>query len=271
MGAGPGAKMTGMRSRYHTSSGIVLRRRARPNGDALVTLLSPGGKWTALARAGRNSAGTAGRLSLFNDVTVQHYRRQADDLPLITQATLNGMLPRLAEPRLYGLAHVLAELVDELTVAVHYGEPLYEYLTSGLRGLCLHPDAEAVTIVYAWRMLRVAGLAPRAHGCAHRDAGAAPASLDIPAGALGCGDCGVGMRLAPGTAAELAGILTGSVSAALERGLTDRQEHLRVLFRYLAHHVGRLKSLALLLAANAETGHSGQRDHQDSLAGTANA
>src|SRR5690606_11039940 len=123
-----------------------LRRRSQPNGDALVTLLSPAGKWLALARAGRSSAGNAGRLSLFNDVNVQYYRRRPEDLPVITQVTLNGMLPRLSEPELYPLAHVLAELCDALTVDVHYGEPLYEYLASGLRGLSQSDDPNKVAL-----------------------------------------------------------------------------------------------------------------------------
>lgn len=231
-----------MRSRYTTTGGIVLRRRSQPNGDALVTLLSPAGKWLAVARAGKNSAGNAGRLSLFNDVSVQHYRRQEGDLPVITQVTLNGMLPRLSEPELYPLAHFLAELCDALTVDVNYGEPLYDYLTSGLRGLCASPDPEKVAIVYGWGMLRVAGLAPEPAGCGSCGASGESVALNIPAGQLTCGNCASGLPLAPLLASELTTMLGTSLRTGMGLELQDRTAHWRLLNRYLEHHVTRLRS-----------------------------
>ena len=231
-----------MRSRYVTTDGIVLRRRPRPNGDALVTLLSPAGKWRALARTGKSGSGNAGRLSLFNDVSVQYYRRTEGDLPVITQVTLNGMLPRLSEPDLYPLAHFLAELCDALTVDVDYGEPLYDYLTSGLRGLCLHEDPEKVAIAYAWGMLRVAGLAPDPGGCGSCSGTAPISNLDIPAGLFTCGDCARGRRLDAVTLVELTALVSGRLRSSLTLPLAHRQEHWQLLNRYLDHHVTRLRS-----------------------------
>lgn len=231
-----------MRSRYTTTSGIVLRRRSQPSGDALVTLLSPSGKWTALARAGKTSAGVAGRLSLWADVNVQHYRRREDDLPLITQVTLNGMLPRLSEPELYPLAHYLAELCDALTVDVHYGEPLYEYLTSALRGLCQSPDPEKVTLVYSWGMLRSAGLAPAMSRCGVCSRAAEPAVLDFRSGHALCPDCSPVRSQGQASLAELAQLTGTSLRQAMELPLSDRTEHWRLLNSYLDHHVTRLRS-----------------------------
>lgn len=231
-----------MRSRYTTSSGIVLRRRSQPNGDALVTLLSPSGKWTALARAGKTSAGNAGRLNLWADVNVQHYRRREDDLPVITQVTLNGMLPRLSEPELYPLAHYLAELCDALTVNVHFGEPLYEYLTSALRGLCQSPDPEKVTLVYSWGMLRSAGLAPAMGRCGVCFRSVAPAALDFRSGHAVCQDCSPVRGRSQTSLCELAELTSGSVRQAMSLLLEDRAEHWRLLNTYLDHHVMRLRS-----------------------------
>lgn len=231
-----------MRSRYQTTSGIVLRRRSRPNGDVLITLLGRGGKWQALARAGRSSAGNAGRLSLFNDVSVQFYRRKADDLPIVTQVTLNGMLPDLSAPALYPLAHYLAELCDALTVEVDYGEPLYEYLASGLRGLCRSADPERVALVYAWGMLRVAGLAPRSSSCPHCGRPEGLIRLDIPAGSFSCSTCQTGRPLDPDTAAELRTVTAGSVRSGLDVQLDDRASHWQLLNHYLDFHVRRLRS-----------------------------
>lgn len=231
-----------MRSRYTTSGGIVLRRQSQPNGDALVTLLSRTGKWRALARAGRSSAGNVGRLSLFNDVSVQFYRRREQDLPIITQVTLNGMLPALSEPGLYPLAHYLAELCDALTVEVDYGEPLYEYLASGLRGLCRSDDPEKVALMYAWGMLRVAGLAPRVASCGNCGAVEGLHRLDIAGGSLSCGDCQSGRPLSATTALELRELLSSSLRDAFALSLVNRDEQWRILNSYLDFHVRRLKT-----------------------------
>ena len=131
-------------SRYGVSDGIVIRRTSLPNGDLIATLLSEHGKWRGVARKGKLPGGNVGRLSLFHDVTVQHYRRREEDLPVLVQVQLNGALPRLSDPAIYPYAHLLAELADQLTVDVHIGEAMYAYLASGLRGLARHPDPEAV-------------------------------------------------------------------------------------------------------------------------------
>lgn len=231
-----------MRSRYTTISGIVLRRRGRPNGDSLVTLLAPAGKKLLLARAGKNSAGNAGRLSLFNDVTVQYYLRRPDDLPLVTQVSLNGMLSRLAEPELYPLAHVLAELADALTVDVSHGEPLYDYLASGLRGLVQHEDPEKVTLAYAWAMLGLAGLAPETAACGGCGLSGSLRSLDVAGGLMLCAACSSAPLPEAEFSAELQVLAAGRLHAALTLPLHDRHGHWRELNRWLDRHVERLRS-----------------------------
>ncbi len=154
-----------MSRRYRLDEGIVIRRTSLPSGDVVVTLLSEHGKWRAIARKGRLPGGNLGRLSLFHDVSVQYYRRRDDDLALLTQVQLTGALPNLSRPEIYPYAHVLAELADALSVDVHLGGKLHGYLASGLRGLNRHPDAEAVALVYAWKLLGQAGLSPRASRC----------------------------------------------------------------------------------------------------------
>ncbi|MEX2543445.1 MAG: DNA repair protein RecO, partial [Trueperaceae bacterium] len=181
-----------MSARYHLGHGIVIRRQSLPSGDVVVTLLAEHGKWKGIARKGKLPGGNLGRLSLFHDVTVQFYRRREDDLALLTQIKLNGALPRLADPSVYPYAHILAELADALTVDVHIGEPLYEYLASGLRGLDRHPDPERVALLYAWRLLQQAGLAPRTRDCGGCGSDAPAEALDVAAGALMCGGCGGG-------------------------------------------------------------------------------
>ncbi|MBA2665581.1 MAG: recombination protein O N-terminal domain-containing protein, partial [Trueperaceae bacterium] len=151
--------------RYHVVDGIILRRSPLPSGDVVVTLLSEHGKWRAVARKGKLPGGNLARLSLFHDVRVQAYRRREDDLAVLTQVTLNGALAGLTRPEVYPYAHVLADLADALSVDVHVGEDLVRVVTSGLRGVARHHDPDAVALVYAWHLVRLAGLAPRAGPC----------------------------------------------------------------------------------------------------------
>ena len=235
-----------MSKRYSVREGIVLRRLALPSGDVIVTLLSEDGKWRGVARKGKLIGGNLGKLSLFHDVTVQHYQRKDEDLALITQVQLNGALPKLSDPMIYPYAHVLAELTDKLTVDVHLGERIYSYLTSGLRGLVQHGDPEAVALVMSWRLLAQAGLAPRLTRCARCGAREVGRSFDIASGGLTCEACGVGFKLSGQMADELRGLHQRSVRDVLEEPLEERPAHWNLLSRYLAYHVGEVESLTNL-------------------------
>jgi len=224
-------------SRYRLREGIVVRRTPLPSGDVVVTLLSPDGKWRAVARKGRLPGGNPGRLSLFHDVTVQAYQRHDDDLAVVAQVRLDGALPRLADPDIYPYAHLLAELAERLAVDVHFGEPLHAWLASGLRGLDVDPDPERVALVHAWMLLRVAGLGP--------DAG--PASVgdgvrfDHVGGRLARE--GEGLALSDEAAHGLRVLVAGRARDALAEPLPDRPTHWRLLARYVAWHVDELRSL----------------------------
>ncbi len=241
--------------RYTLSDGIVIRRKPLPSGDLVVTLLSVDGKWRGVARKGKLPGGNLGKLSLFHDVTVQHYRRREDDLALITQVQLAGALPRLSGPDVYPYANLLAELVDALTVDVHLGEQLYEYLTSGLRGLSSHDDPEHVALIYAWRLLRLAGLAPTVTACASCGRAGDLTTFDPAAGGLTCETCGTGTGPEPGWgvvpvgstgSAELFDLVEAPMRDALSRPPAQRGLQRRLLAMHVAYHVRELNSLACL-------------------------
>ncbi len=250
--------------RYRVREGIVVRRTPLPSGDVVVTLLSPDGKWRAVARKGRLLGGNPGRLSLFHDVTAQVYQRRADDLAVVAQVRLNGALPRLSDPAVYPYAHLLAELADRLTVDVHVGEPLHAWLASGLRGLNEDDDPERVALIHAWMLLRVAGLGPDAGDAgsdvasaasagastsadADASAGAAPEGGDEPRFDLVGGRIvrsGEGIALRGDTAHGLRTLIAGRARDALVEPFSDRAAHWRLLARYVAWHVDDLRSLA---------------------------
>lgn len=232
--------------RYQVSDGIVIRRVRLPSGDLVATLLSEHGTWRGVARKGKLIGGNLGRLSLFHDVTVQHYRRRDDDLPVLVQVQLNGALPRLSDPAVYPFAHLLAELADALTVDVHLGERMYEYLASGLRGLASHADPEAVALIYAWRLLQQAGLGPRTLRCARCGDAAPPVAFDAAAGGLLCAACaGSGaQRIGAAAADTLRTLASRPIRSALANppAADDRPLQWRLLDRWIAYHVGSLRS-----------------------------
>jgi DNA repair protein RecO len=242
---------------------IVLRRSPLPSGDVVATLLSPTGTWRAVVRKGRIPGGNLARLSLFHDVTVQFWRRNDDDLALVTQVQLNGALSGLTRPEAYPYAHLLAELTDALTVDHPVSERWYALLASGLRGLDAHHDPEAVGLAYAWRLVATAGMAPDVARCAR--CGAAPDRLDVADGTARCaehapetGAEGAAEFGGPSVAAASAGavaylgfagmealslLVRGPLATAVAEPPSDRPRHWRTLQRYVRWHVGEVRAL----------------------------
>ncbi len=234
-----------MSERYTTSHGIVIRRFEHTNGDVQVTLLNESGKWRGVARKGKKVGGHLGRLSLFHDVTVQYYKKADEEIVLLTQIQLNGALPKLSDPGIYPYAHVLAELVDALTVDVHIGEQLYEYFASSLRGLSQHSDPERVTIIYAWKLLQQAGLSPRLSKCMKCGA-TNPIKFDVAAGGMSCQNCNTGMALSEAVIEDLRNVHTQTIRQTLSQDLHDKQLHWMLLKQYTTYHVRELHSLQTL-------------------------
>lgn len=232
--------------RYTVADGIVIRRKALPSGDVVVTLLSEDGKWRAIGRKGRTLGGNVGRLSLFHDVRVQYYRKNPDDLALLTQVSLNGALPNLSRPEVYPYAHLLAELTDVMTVDVHLGSQAYTYLTSGLRGLDRHPDPARIALAYAWKMLGLAGMAPITNACATCGAPPPLTYFDVAGGGSSCDACARGTHVGPTVTSELHRFNAAGLRTVIASQPHDVALHWHLLARYLAFHVGDLRSLGPL-------------------------
>lgn len=250
-----------MRSRYRIREGIILRRKSLPSGDVVVTLLSEAGKWRGIAKKGKRLGGNLGKLSLFHDVTIQHYHKNDDSLAVITQVQLNGALPRLSEPTVYPYAHLLAELTDVLSVDVHPGEQMYTYLTSALRGLVQHPEPDKVALVMSWKLLTQAGLAPRVSRCRQccRQCGTGlreqAVYFDVAAGEMLCEACQhgsdyqptQGVRLEPADTFTLSTILRRTTREALETPFTASLFQWSLLARYVSYHAHTLDSMPVIL------------------------
>ncbi len=263
-----------MGKRYRLREGIIIRRQAMTSGDVIVTMISPDGKWRGIARKGKIVGGNIGRLSLFHDVNLQYYHKENEDLFLITQVTLNGALPNLSDPDIYPFGHFLCELCDKLTVGVHLGEKIYDYLGSGLRGITQHPEPSKVGILFAWKLLSQAGLAPRLSRCvkcgkSYSDHATSEVfSLDVVAGGLQCASCARGerdssgsVRLNNSTIEELIAIHTQTVRQGLELTLDDLAKHWQILKHYTTYHVAELqsvKAVQALISSQAEAAKKAQ-------------
>src|SRR5690606_29907097 len=171
------------------------------------------------------------------------------DLALLTQVQLNGALPRLSEPGVYPYANLLAELVDSLTVDVHLGESLHELLASGLRGLNQHHLPEHVGLLYAWRLLAVAGLAPLLDRCQTCGRDDDLSYFDAAAGGLSCRSCAAGTKVGAEVVEELRLLVARGAREAIARAPSDLGQHWRLLGRYVSYHVSELHSLNALLVS----------------------
>uniref|UniRef100_A0A831XGY7 DNA repair protein RecO n=1 Tax=Thermus islandicus TaxID=540988 RepID=A0A831XGY7_9DEIN len=155
--------------RYRLEEGIVVGRKAQPQGDLLLRFLTPRGSLEAVARKGQRPTGRSGRLSLFHHVRFQVYAKE-EGLPTLTQAELLGRLHGLEEPRRFLLASFLAELAYRLA-SPEAAPRIYPVFVSGLRGIAKHEDPLLPLVWAGWRVVRAGGLAPSLLGPGLRLAG----------------------------------------------------------------------------------------------------
>ncbi|AEV16130.1 MAG: recombination protein O N-terminal domain-containing protein [Thermus sp.] len=144
--------------RYRLEEGLVVGRKALPQGDLLLRFVTPKGSLEALAKKGLRPTGRSGRLSLFHHVRFQVYAK-GEGLPTLTQAELVGRLHGLEEPRRFLLASFLAELAYRLA-SPEAAPRLYPVLVSGLRGIAKHPEPLLPLVWAGWRVVKAGGLAP---------------------------------------------------------------------------------------------------------------
>lgn len=251
-------------SRYQLRQGIIIRRQVQPSGDVLVTVLSPAEenypiKWRGIARKGQKLGGNIARLNLFHDISAQIYQKPQQEIATLTQVILNGALARLSEPQRYNCAHVVAELVDALSSedSAHHFR-FYDYFTSALRGIAQHEQPEKIALIYSWRLLAQAGLAPNVAGCAQcgakcgakcgarEDSSTILTHLHIEAGGLSCQRCENGLALPREVVQEISLLHQQSVARAIHLPFHNRSAHWRALSRYISYHVQDLRSLANL-------------------------
>ena len=235
-----------MAERYKLASGIVIKRDSLPNGDVIISLFNQFGKLQAIAKKGNKLGGNIARMNLFNDLSVQYVKKDAKSLAILTQVQLNGSLSKLSSPKSYIYAHILAELVDKLTVDHFSDMQMYSYLASGLRGLSEYEDAETIAIIYAWKIIQQAGFAPRVKQCsicASKDLGN---KFNLNSGGITCKKCDSGILISAEVLDYLQFLFNTTIRDMLEHKLTKRSEHWRLLRDYCGYHIAELQSFESL-------------------------
>ncbi|TSA84661.1 DNA repair protein RecO [Deinococcus detaillensis] len=240
-----------MKSRSTNRSGIVMRRKVTPAGDIIVTLLTPQGKIKAVARGGVRGQ-QASRLNLFHHVGVQLYQTPQADLATVQQSILEGALPRLSEPERHPYAHLLSELADALFQEGEFSEQAFDLYAGSLRGVSRHPDPEWVALVMSYKLLALAGFAPRTRHCA-RCGAADPSHPDPLGGQLLCGACSNQPPHPPERLEFLREVPRRSVRALMDAPLSAEQRPAvwRSLERFVTVQIGSVQSWRSLVGGEA--------------------
>ena len=219
-----------------------MRRRVTPAGDIIVTLLTPQGKIKAIARGGVRGQ-QASRLNLFHHVGVQLYQTPQADLATVQQSILEGALPRLSEPGRHAYAHLISELADALFQEGEFSAQAFDLYAGALRGVSHHADPEWVALVMSYKLLSLAGFAPRTRQCA-RCGQADPAHPDPLGGQLLCGACSTQPPHPPERLEFLREVPRRSVRALMDRPLEADQRPAvwRSLERFVTVQIGGVQS-----------------------------
>jgi DNA repair protein RecO (recombination protein O) len=236
--------------RVYRTEAIVLREMDYAEADRILTLLTPAGKVSVLARGIRRpTSRKVGHLGLFYRAQLMLARGR--NLDTVTQAEclesfegLRGDLLRFTH------ACYVAELAERFAQEGEENEPLYELLGQGLEWLAQEEDLRLWTRTFELRLLGLSGYQPDFFHCVqcHAELHAETNYLYAAQGGLLCGRCGPAqaqakavslnaqkvlryllqaedptvvraLRVSAGTHAEIEALLRGYLEYTLEREL----------------------------------------------------
>lgn len=241
--------------RVYRTEAIVLREMDYAEADRILTLLTPGGKLSALGRGIRRpTSRKVGHLGLF--FRVQLMLARGRNLDTITQAEcleayegLRGDLLRFTH------ACYAGELVERFAQEGEENQPLYDLMAQALRWLAEEHDLPLWTRYLELRVLRVSGYQPDLFHCVncHQDIQPEVNYLHAAQGGLLCARCGPGQPQAKAVSLNAQKVLrylqthdTAEVRA-LKVGNATHSEVESLLRGYLEYTLEReLKSVAFL-------------------------
>lgn len=180
------------RERLYRTEAIVLRAMDYAEADRILTLLTPGGKLSALARGIRRpTSRKAGHLGLF--YRAQLLLARGRNLDIITQAEsleefegLRGDLLR------FTYACCAGELMDRFVQEEEASASLYDLMTQGLRWFATEHHLRLWMRYFELRLLSYAGYQPQLFVClqCREDIRPVPNFFSAEEGGLLCDRCG---------------------------------------------------------------------------------
>jgi len=235
---------------------IVLQVRDYGEADRLVNFLTPeGGRGSGIAKHAKKSRRRfANCLEPLNRVIFYLSPKPRGDLEFLQQAELVNSFPNIRRDlRRLAAAAVLAELAGELSTPPETTADIFRTLNQALEHLNAGLDPDSLLPPFLLHLLQLGGYGPRWGTC--RECGREPAPplfFGISQGGVICGPCsrtasGPLLSLNPGVwkLLRLASTLPLEKLTRLRFPLSQRDQSLALLQRFLRHHLGRnLKSWA---------------------------
>ncbi|MGI6376233.1 MAG: DNA repair protein RecO [Anaerolineae bacterium] len=252
--------------RLYRVEAIVLRQQDYGEADRILTLLTAGGKVTALARGiRRTTSHKAGQLGLYARANLLLARGR--NMETVTQAEnldqhegLHGDLLR------FTYASYLAELCDRFAQPEEESPPLYDLLAAGLRWMATRSHLWIWARYFELRLLAMSGYQPELFDCVRCGRKIEPVGNYFSAGEGGvvCARCGPGELPAPGISLAAQKVLRylathdeEAIARLRVRPATARELE-GLLWRYLEYTLEReLQTTAFLRRMRRELGVTG--------------
>ena len=179
------------RPRVYRTQAIVLRQQDYAEADRILTLLTPGGKRSVLARGIRRpTSRRAGHLGLF--ARVELMLAQGRQLDIVTQAESLDAHEGLWHDLLrFTYACYAAELVDHFLPEEDENPAVYDLLAQTLEVLAEGPDLRLWARYFELTLLRLCGYHPEFFSCVLCGQPIAPEAnrFDVTQGGLVCPRC----------------------------------------------------------------------------------
>ncbi|MBR3641189.1 MAG: DNA repair protein RecO [Oscillibacter sp.] len=203
-------------SPYLVTRGIVLRETETREADKILTLLTPQGKCSVIARGVRRKScryAACAQTLVFSEWTLYkkgewYYANDGATVELF--APLRGDLDAMA------LGFYFAELTETVAAEEESAEALLRHLLNALYALsALKKPPALVKAAFEWKLMALAGYEPLADACACcGEENPATPLLDVTQGVLRCAKCGgdgggLAMPLCPSSLRALRHILYG--------------------------------------------------------------
>lgn len=245
-----------MPARVYRVEAIVLKEMDYGEADRILTLLTPGGKVTALAKGIRRvTSRKAGQLGLFHRAELVMARGR--NMEIISQAqsleTYEGLRQDLFR---FTYASYAAELMDRFVQGEEEDSAVfYDLMAKGLEWLANQPDPRLWMRYFEIRLLALSGYQPQFHRCTVCGREVQPETnfFDMERGGIVCPRCVTEVPQARAVSLGAQKVLRYLLTRSPEeiRGLTlkpETQEEVEALLeRYLEYTLERdLRSVAVL-------------------------